>query len=133
MYSALFSHGMIDQIPRTIDLMSLGRPMKIETSVGPFTVHHLHEESFGGFLDQSALRSGLATPEKALVDTITILSVRSGEVTLPEIGLPVHFNPEAVWAWVERISSRRLRTLATRNLERLVAPALALGPHVCPT
>jgi predicted transcriptional regulator of viral defense system len=130
MYSALFSHGMIDQIPRAIDLMSLGRPMKLETSVGLFTVHHLHEGSFAGFIGQSAFRSGLATAEKALVDTVAVLSVCSGIVTLPEIDLNVDFDVEAMWAWVERISSRRLRTIATRNLQRLVEPALALPVDV---
>lgn len=130
MYSALFKHGMIDQIPRTIDLMSLGRPMKRETSVGFFTVHHLQEASFEGFIGQSALRSGLATPEKALVDTVTVLGVRSGVVTLPEIDLPVDFDPQTMWAWVERISSRRLRTIVTRNLQRIVDPAFAKVTHV---
>jgi predicted transcriptional regulator of viral defense system len=130
MYSALFNHGIIDQIPRTIDLMSLGRPMKLETAVGVFTVHHLHEESFAGFIGQSAYRSGLATPEKALVDTVALLSVRSGVVTLPEIDLSADFDLDAMWAWVERISSRRLRTLTTRNLERLVEPVVALSIDV---
>lgn len=129
MYSALFRHGMIDQIPRTIDLMSLGRPMKLETSVGFFTVHHLHEESFDGFIGQSAVSSGLATSEKALVDTVTVLGVRGGVVTLPEIELPVDFDLQTMWAWVERISSRRLRTIATRSLERMIEPAFANLTH----
>jgi predicted transcriptional regulator of viral defense system len=125
MYSALFKHGMIDQIPRTIDLMSLGRPMKLATSVGFFTIHQLHEESFGGFIGQSEFRSGLATAEKALVDTVTVLGVRGGVVTLPEIELPVGFDLETMWAWVERISSLRLKTIATRNLKRLIETAFA--------
>jgi predicted transcriptional regulator of viral defense system len=127
MYSALFKHGMIDQIPRAVDLMSLGRPMKFETAVGLFTVHHLHEESFGGFLGQSGIRSGLATPEKALVDTVTVLGVRGAVVTLPEIELPVDFDLQTMWAWVERISSLRLKTIATRNINRLIQTAIATG------
>jgi predicted transcriptional regulator of viral defense system len=130
MYSALFRHGMIDQIPSTIDLMSLGRPMKLETSVGFFTVHHLHEDSFDGFVGQSAIRSGLATAEKALVDTVTVLGVRGGVVTLPEIDLPVDFDLQTMWAWVEKVSSRRLRTIVTRNLKRMIEPALANLTHV---
>jgi predicted transcriptional regulator of viral defense system len=125
MYSALFRHGMIDQIPRTIDLMSLGRPMKLETSVGFFTIHHLHEESFDGFIGQSAIRSGLATAEKALVDTVMVLGVRGGVVTLPEIDLPIDFDLQSMWAWVERISSQRLRTITIRNLKRMIEPANA--------
>jgi len=132
MYSALFKHGMIDQIPRTIDLMSLGRPMKLETSIGVFTVHHLQEESFDGFIGQSAIRSGLATAEKALVDTVTVLGVRGGVVTLPEIDFPVDFDLQTMWDWVERISSKRLRTIATRNLKRMTEPAFDNLTHVNP-
>ena len=120
MYSALFRHAMIDQIPRSVDLMSLGRPMKVVTSVGLFTVHHIHENSFGGYSGQTEIRSGIATAEKALVDTVMVLGVRSGLVTLPEIDLPEDFDIAAMWRWVETISSRRLRTIATRNLVRLI-------------
>jgi len=120
MYSALFRHAMIDQIPRSVDLMSLGRPMKVVTSVGLFTVHHIHEDSFGGFSGQTLNRTGLATAEKALVDTVMVLGVRSGSVTLPEIDLPEDFDVAAMWGWVGKISSTRLRTITTRNLVRLL-------------
>jgi predicted transcriptional regulator of viral defense system len=121
MYSALFRHGMIDQIPRTIDLMSLGRPMKLDTSIGTFNVHRIHQESFGGFTGQDSIRSGLATAEKSLVDTVMVLGVRSGTVALPEIELPIDFEHQVLWAWVERISSTRLRTIVTRNLTRILS------------
>jgi predicted transcriptional regulator of viral defense system len=120
MYSALFRHAMIDQIPRSVDLMSLGRPMKVTTSVGLFNVHHIHEDSFGGFTGQTAIRSGLATAEKGLVDTVMVLGVRSGSVTLPEIDLPDDFDIEVMWMWVEKIASTRLRTITSRNLVRIL-------------
>lgn len=124
MYSALYRHAMIDQIPRAVDLMSLGRPMRIPTSIGSFSVHHLHDDSFGGFEGQTAIRSGLATCEKALVDTVMVLGVRSGSVTLPEIDLPIHFDHQAMWIWVEKIASPRLRTITSRNLGRILEQAL---------
>lgn len=120
MYSAMFQHGLIDQIPRAIDLMSLGRPMNLKTSIGVFNVHHLHGGSFGGFTGQSSIRSGIATAEKSLVDTVTVLGVRSGLVTLPEIDFPEDFDVQAMWSWVERISSLRLRTIVAKNLTRIV-------------
>jgi predicted transcriptional regulator of viral defense system len=120
MYIALFRHGMIDQIPRKIDLMSLGRPMKLATSIGNFEVHQLQRTSFGGFTGQSANRSGLATAEKSLVDTVTVLGVRSGVVTLPEIDLPSDFDLQTMWEWVNKVSSMRLRTIVARNLTRIV-------------
>ena len=120
MYSALFRHAMIDQIPRSIDLMSLGRSMKVSTSLGLFTVHHIHGRSFGGFSGQSAIRSGVATPEKALVDTVMVLSVRGGSVTLPELDLPNDFDFALVERWVEQISSPRLRTMTRTSLGYLL-------------
>jgi hypothetical protein len=120
MNSAMFRHGMIEQIPRNIDLMSLGRPMKLPTSIGIFNVHQLHHESFGGFTGQNSVRSGLATAEKSIVDTVAVLGVRSGEVTLPEIELPDDFDLQTMWEWVEAISSTRLRTIVARNLKRIV-------------
>lgn len=120
MYSALFRHAMIDQIPRSVDLMSLGRPMKVTTSVGVFNVHHIHPDSFNGYTGQTTFRSGLATAEKALVDTVMVLGVRSGSVTLPEIDLPGDFDVDGMWVWVEKIASNRLRTITSRNLVRIL-------------
>lgn len=119
-YSALFQHGMIGQIPRATYSMSLGRPLRIETSVGVFIYHHINEASFGGFVGQSATRSGLATREKALVDTALVLGVRSATITIPEIDLPAEFNVEEMWRWVRTIPSARMRTIVTRALVRIL-------------
>jgi predicted transcriptional regulator of viral defense system len=119
MYTALFRHGMIDQIPRAIDVMSLGRPKRLSTSIGTFAIHHINIESFGGFEGQGENRSGLATLEKALVDTLCVLSVRSATVTLPEIDFPADFNFQSMWKWVDMVRSPRLKTIVTRNLIRI--------------
>ena len=34
MYSALFKHGMIEQIPRAMHVVSLGRPKRVVTTLG---------------------------------------------------------------------------------------------------
>ena len=94
--------------------------MKLKTSIGVFDIHQLHRDSFGGFTGQSSIRSGIATAEKSLVDTVTVFGVRSGVVTLPEIDMPVDFDVQTMWAWVERISSMRLRTIVARNLNRII-------------
>jgi hypothetical protein len=48
-----------------------------------------------------------------------VLGVRSGKVTLPEIDFTANFNFDAMWSWVDMISSLRLRTIVTRNLMRI--------------
>lgn len=120
MYSALFKHGMIEQIPRAMHVVSLGRPKRVVTTLGTVMIHHLQPEVFGGYEGESVFRSGTATPEKALVDTVTVLSSRGGKVTLPEIELPDSFSVTEVRRWTNRLPSRRVRTIVNQNLERII-------------
>jgi predicted transcriptional regulator of viral defense system len=120
MYSALFKHGMIEQIPRAMHVVSLGRPKRVVTTLGTVMIHHLQPEIFGGYEGESVFRSGTATPEKALVDTVTVLSSRGGKVTLPEIELPDSFSVTEVRRWTNRLPSRRVRTIVNQNLERII-------------
>jgi predicted transcriptional regulator of viral defense system len=120
MYSALFRHGMIEQIPRALHVVSLGRPKREMTTLGTVMIHHLQPEVFGGYQGESVFRSGIATPEKALVDTVTILSSRGGKVTLPEVELPGSFSVPEVKRWINNLPSGRVRTIVNQNLERIV-------------
>lgn len=120
MYSALFRHGMIGQIPRALHVVSLGRPKWAVTEIGTVVVHHLQPEVFGGYEGETTFSSGMAIPEKALVDTVTVLSSRGGKVTLPEVELPGSFNLAEVKRWTEKLSSRRVRTIVNQNLERII-------------
>jgi predicted transcriptional regulator of viral defense system len=120
MYSALFRHGMIEQIPRSLHVISLGRPKRVVTTLGTVVIHHLQPELFGGYQGETSYRSGLASPEKALVDTVAVLSSRGGNVTLPEVELPNSFNTDEVKRWTEKIPSLRVRTIVTQNLDRII-------------
>ncbi len=120
MYSALFKHGMIEQIPRAMHVVSLGRPKRVVTTLGTVMIHHLQPEVFGGYEGESVFRSGTATPEKALVDTVTVLSSRGGKVTLPEVELPDSFSVTEVRRWTNRLPSARVRTIVNQNLERII-------------
>lgn len=120
MYSALFKHGMIEQIPRAMHVVSLGRPKRVVTTLGTVMIHHLQPEVFGGYEGESVFRSGTATPEKALVDTVTVLSSRGGKVTLPEVELPESFSVTEVRRWTNRLPSGRVRTIVNQNLERII-------------
>lgn len=122
-FSAFAAHGMIEQIPGRISVVSLDRARRIQTSIGAFEVHHVAPELFGGFVPWR--RGGsIAAPEKALFDLTYLRAAAGGRAYLPELTLPEDFDHEALGRWVERIESRRLTTLVERRLEDLVAGAV---------
>ncbi len=122
-WSALSRHGMIEQIPRSIFAVSLDKAKTFDTAFDRYEIHHLHPDLFGGFAGGDGLRAGVATPAKALFDTVYLLSTRNGQVTLPELELPEDFDNEELDYWTEAVPSRRLRTLTSGNLRRLVTVA----------
>ncbi len=119
--SALYLHGMIEQMPMMTYLVSLARSGRVETKLGTYSVHHVQPELFDGFEHRSATGLKLATPEKALVDFLYLSPTRSRLfAALPELELPRRFSASAARAWVRRIPAGRLRTVAGRKLEELL-------------
>jgi hypothetical protein len=93
---------------------------RIQTTVGPFSVHRIAPEFFGGF--EVSLKSGakVATSEKALLDVFYLSAGRSRLfASLPELELPPGFRTDYALEWIGRIPSARLRTLVTRRFEAL--------------
>ena len=121
-WSALHRHGMIEQIPRQVFIASLARTQRITTPLGTFSVHHLAPELFTGF---ESLPGGgyMATPEKALFDTIYVRAVAGGGLNLPEVELPATFREEKLEEWNDRVARPRLRTLVARALAEALAMA----------
>jgi predicted transcriptional regulator of viral defense system len=115
LWSALARHGMIEQVPRQVYVASLARTKGIQTSIGGFSIHHLAPELFGGYA-QTDDGSHLATPEKALFDTIYLLTPRGGQIRLPELELPDGFAERQLDEWTQRIRRPRLRTMVSRGL-----------------
>lgn len=120
MYSALFAHGMIEQIPRITYAVTLGRPHKVNTNAGAFEIRRITAKLFGGFEGSSPHRSGLATPEKALFDTVYLLLTTGSAASLPEIEFAPTFDLQEMMSWVTLVESRRLKTLVTDRLRALV-------------
>ncbi len=120
LWSALARHGMIEQVPRRFFVVSLARTRTVSTSAGDFSIHHLAPELFGG--DQEGPGGHhVATPEKALFDTVYVLAPGGGRVHLPELELSEGFAEARLNLWVHRIARPRLRTMVRREL------AAALG------
>lgn len=122
LWSALSKHGMIEQIPRQVFVVSLDRPRQVETPIATYSIHHFAAEVFGGFTGSSAV-GYIATPEKALFDAVYLPSARRSTVYLPELELPEIFDESELATWAQRISAPWLRTKVSRELDELLAEA----------
>ena len=121
-WSALSHHGLIEQIPRQTAAASLDRTRRIATSVGTFSIHHLAPELFGGYLGSEAA-GYVATPEKALFDTVYVRAAAGSRAFFPELSLPAGFNGAQAREWIDRIESPRLRTLVSRRFREVLGHA----------
>ena len=82
---------MIEQIPRQISVASLDRAQRITTTIGTYAIHHLAPELFGGY--HGSEQSGyLATPEKALFDSVYVRAAAGSQAFFPELSLPEDFR-----------------------------------------
>ncbi len=119
LWSALSRHGMIDQIPRQVFVASLDRPRRIKTTLATYSIHHLAAQVFGGYTGSSDT-GYVATPEKALFDTVYLRSAGRGGLYLPEIELPTTFDESELEEWIQRIVAPWLRTMVSRALDELL-------------
>ena len=119
--SALFFHGMVSQIPTVIYVASLAQTRKVRTSLGTFSIHRVAPSFFGGYeiVKTSGLR--LATPEKALLDTLYLAPARSRLFAhLPEVELPEHFDLGRISYWVRRIPAGPRRKSVEQRLDAVL-------------
>lgn len=118
--SALSLHGMISQVPRVVYVASLAPTRRLDTHVGVFSVHRLAPTFFGGFETTSA-GVRLATPEKALLDTLYLAPARSRLfASLPEIEIPRGFSHRVARRWIARIPAGPRKSAVEQRLSALV-------------
>jgi len=121
--TALYLHGMIDQVPAVHYLVSLARTQRIRTTVGTYSVHHIVPELFGGF-EARADGTKLATPEKAVFDAIYLSSARSRLFArLPELELPPDFSAAKLRYWILRIAAPNRQLMVTTRVARVLRDA----------
>ncbi len=124
LYSALYIHGALSQIPATHYAVTLGRAHRARTAAGTYSLHRLAPKVFGGFetLDSGAK---IASLEKALFDLAYLSSTRARLFARPpEIDLPRSFDRTMLSQWIERIRSPKRRTHVETYLDALLtAPA----------
>lgn len=100
--SALFHHGLVEQIPAVLYAVTLGRARRVVTPSATVSFHHLPPELFTGF-ERMSDGANMATPEKALFDLLYLGPGRSRLFAqLPELHITSAFN----WNEVKRIAAR---------------------------
>ena len=121
--SALFHHGMIEQIPSVIYAVTPARPRRLLTPMGTISFHRMPPELFKGFELSTASDAKIATPEKALFDLVYLAPGRSRVFSkLPELTIPRRFQWQRLKEYTDMVKSpgrkvfiaERVRILRTR-------------------
>ena len=114
LYSALSFHGMIEQIPDVIYAVTAGRSARVTTPPGTVSFHNVGMQLMTGYMVDRDTGVAMASPEKALVDTLYLQSSRSPLFhALPEVEIPLGFDRSRAEAFIELIphSAKRASTL----------------------
>jgi predicted transcriptional regulator of viral defense system len=126
--SALFRHGLIEQVPEVIYAVTLGRARRVQTPAGTVSLHRMPSQLFGGF-NISDDGAKVATAEKALFDLLYLRPTRSRLfASLPEIEFPKSFRWAEVTRWTKRIAGKSRRAFVEQKLAALRSGGAGLHP-----
>lgn len=101
--SALHRHGLISQIPTTIQIATTGRGRVLKTPIGEFHFFKLKPDLMqeGVEVFEGNVVYAMATQEKALLDTFYLATKKNNRFKkLPEIELE-HFNQKLFLKWLK--------------------------------
>ena len=115
--TALFHHGVIEQVPAVLYAVTVGRTRRVTTPRGTVSLHHIPAELFTGF-ELTPEGAKMATPEKALFDLLYLGPGRSRLFAhLPEVVFPRDFR----WDEVRRNAKRVKADFRRRHIESRIA------------
>ena len=118
--SALFHHGLIEQIPSITYAVTLARPRRVKTPMGTISFHRIPPELFKGFDLTAQSDAKIATPEKALFDTLYLAPSRSRVFsTLPELTIPRRFQWARLQEYTGLVKSPSRQTFLTERIKEL--------------
>ncbi len=104
--TALFHHGLIEQVPSVVYAVTPGRPRRLATPMGTISFHRMPPELFKGFELSSGSDAKIATPEKALFDLLYLAPGRSRVFSkLPELAIPRRFQWQRLKEYTELVKS----------------------------
>jgi predicted transcriptional regulator of viral defense system len=117
--SALFRHGLIEQVPEVLYAVTLGRARRVNTPIGSVSLHRMPPKLFGGY-DMAGDGTKMATAEKALFDLLYLSPSRSRLfASLPEIELPRSFRWPEVARWAKKIAGKSRRAFVERRIDEI--------------
>ncbi|MGD0465944.1 MAG: hypothetical protein ABSA84_04560 [Gammaproteobacteria bacterium] len=115
--TALFYHGIMEQIPETIYVISLSRTKKYHTPFGHISIHHVNADFFFGFdiIENTYIK--LASPEKALLDFLYLYPTKSYLFkALPELEIPKNFNKQLAFTMLDKIKPTSRKIMVKKQL-----------------
>jgi predicted transcriptional regulator of viral defense system len=114
--SALYRHGLLDQIPDVIYAVTLGRARLVRSPLGTVSFHRMPPALFGGF-ETDGSGAKMATAEKALFDFAYLGPTRSRHFTsLPEMEFPRGFRWKELEFWADKIAGKSRQIHVRRKL-----------------
>jgi predicted transcriptional regulator of viral defense system len=118
--SALFHHGLIEQIPSILYAITPGRPRRLRTPIATISFHRMPPELFQGFELSSASDAKIAIPEKALFDLIYLAPGRSRVFSkLPELTIPRRFQWQRLKEYTELVKSSGRRAFISDRIKAI--------------
>jgi predicted transcriptional regulator of viral defense system len=118
--SALFHHGLIEQIPSVTYAVTLARPHRLKTPLGTISFHRMPPELFKGFELSSPSDAKVATPEKALFDLLYLAPGRSRVFSnLPELTIPRRFQWQRLKEYMRLVKSTARRAYIAERISAL--------------
>ncbi len=120
LYSALYYHGMIEQIPNTIFAISNGKTKIFRTPLGKVSIHRINPFLFTGYEIYGKNSLLMAIPEKALFDTLYLMPTKSNIFKrLTEIDIPENFQFSLCKKWLKQIKNKSRRLLVENGMNKL--------------
>ncbi|MFQ5743812.1 MAG: hypothetical protein ACE5HV_09520 [Acidobacteriota bacterium] len=120
--TAMNLHGMVDQIPQVILVVTLTQRPRLMAPVGTYEFHQLHADLFGGYRPYRHTGSfQIGTREKSLFDALYLSACRGQRFAhLPEIDLGDDFSESIVRGWIGKIDHRPLRIAVADKWEKFL-------------
>ncbi len=120
--SALFHHGLIEQIPSVIYAVTPARTRHLQTPMGTISFHRMPPELFKGFQLSSPSDAKIAIPEKALFDLLYLAPGRSRVFsTLPELTIPRRFHWQRLNEYTELVKSPGRQSFIAQRIKEIRA------------
>jgi predicted transcriptional regulator of viral defense system len=118
--SALFHHGLIEQIPSVIYAVTPARPRRLQTPLGMISFHRMPPGLFKGFELSSRSDAKVATPEKALFDLLYLAPGRSRVFSnQPELTIPRRFQWQRLKEYTKLVKSSGRRAYIAERIRAL--------------